>query len=49
MTKEAVVRQFFMDLIENLGENYEDDFQRDYDEEEANFILTDLFFSVFWN
>jgi len=45
MTKEAVARQFFMDFIENLGESYEDNYDQDHNEEEANLILTDLSFS----
>ena len=42
MTKEAVARQFFMDLMENLG--YHIDPRREFEEEENNMILTDLFF-----
>ncbi|MCW3985151.1 MAG: hypothetical protein NWE91_01910 [Candidatus Bathyarchaeota archaeon] len=51
MTKEAVIRQFFSDFIENLGckvNGYEE-----FDEEECNMILTDLFFAgrleIKWN
>ena len=42
MTKEAVVRQFFMDLLENLG--YPVDPRTEFEEEESNMILTALFF-----
>ena len=42
MTKEAVVRQFFMDLLDNLG--YHVDPRREFEEEESSMILTDLFF-----
>ncbi|MGD0496195.1 MAG: hypothetical protein ABSB28_09190 [Candidatus Bathyarchaeia archaeon] len=45
MSKEAVARQFFLDFIENLGSEYEDEYNQEHDEEEANLILTDLFFS----
>lgn len=54
MTKEAVAKQFFWDLLENLGEDYgyESDFTG-YEKEEANWILTDLFFAgllkIGWN
>ena len=54
MTKEAVVKQFLWDLLENLGEDYEceGDFTS-YEKEEANWILTDLFFAglleIAWN
>ena len=43
MTKEAVVRQFFMDLMENLG--YHVDEREEFEDEECNMILTDLFFA----
>jgi hypothetical protein len=53
MSKEAVVRQFFLDFIENLGSEYEDENNQEHIEEEANLILTDLFFSgllkIEWN
>jgi len=47
MTREAVTRQFFIDFLENLGDNsgrHEQacDF---YDEEDANMILVDMFFA----
>jgi hypothetical protein len=43
MGKATVIRQYFVDLLENLGDNVEDyDIK---DEEECNEILTDLFFS----
>ncbi len=42
MTKEAVVRQFFMDLLENLG--YAVDPRTEFEDEESNMILSDLFF-----
>jgi hypothetical protein len=54
MTKEAVVKQFLWDLLENSGEDYdrEGDFTN-YDKEEANWILADLFFAglleIAWN
>lgn len=44
MTKETVAKQFFMDFIENLGD-YEYEHDQSFGEEEANSILTDLFFS----
>lgn len=43
MTKEAVVRQFFMDLMENLG--YHVDERKEFEDEENNLILADLFFA----
>jgi hypothetical protein len=43
MTKEAVVRQFFMDFVENLG--YHVDERNEFEDEESNMILTDLFFA----
>ncbi|MGB9134711.1 MAG: hypothetical protein WCC63_03885 [Candidatus Bathyarchaeia archaeon] len=43
MTKEAVVRQFFMDFVENLG--YQVDERKEFEDEESNMILTDLFFA----
>ncbi|MGB8779887.1 MAG: hypothetical protein WCD81_04470 [Candidatus Bathyarchaeia archaeon] len=53
MSKEAVARQFFLDFIENLGSEYEDEYNQEHIEEEANLILTDLFFSgllkIEWN
>jgi hypothetical protein len=53
VSKEAVARQFFLDFIENLGSEYEDECNQDYIEEEANLILADLFFSgllkIEWN
>jgi hypothetical protein len=53
VSKEAVARQFFLDFIENLGSEYEDQYNQEHDEEEANLILTDLFFSgllkIEWN
>ena len=46
MTKESVARQFFMDFVENLGEDYEYDCECAQDcGEEATLILADLFFS----
>lgn len=49
MTKEDVAKQFFWDFLENLGDSSDDERV----EEEANFVLTDLFFSgllkVEWN
>ena len=52
-SKEAVARQFFLDFIENLGSEYEDENNQECSEEEANLILTDLFFSgllkIEWN
>lgn len=42
MTKDAVVRQFFLDFLENLGE-YVDECE-EHDAEECNQILADLFF-----
>lgn len=42
MTKAAVVRQFFLDLLENLG--YHVDARKEFEDEESNMILTDLFF-----
>ena len=46
MTKETVVKQFFWDLLENLGEDYESDSEySSYDKEENNLILLDLFFA----
>ena len=45
MTREAVVRQFFLDFIENLGTEHEDEDITPYVEEEASLVLTDLFFS----
>lgn len=47
MTKEAVARQYFIDFVENLGEDYEYDceYDQDREEEEATLILADLFFS----
>ena len=42
MSKEAIARQFFMDLIGNLGEQV--DCFEDFEEEECNVILTNLFF-----
>ena len=51
MTKEAVARQFFMDFIENLG--YYVNRYQEFEEEECNMILTDLFFGerleIKWN
>jgi hypothetical protein len=51
MTKEAIARQFFMDFLENLGERV--DCYEEFEEEECNMILTDLFFAgqleVGWN
>jgi len=51
MTREAVARQFFMDFLENLG--YPVDSYKEFEEEECNMILTDLFFDgrleVKWN
>lgn len=45
MTKEAIARQFFRDFLENLGGyRYIDDLD-EYDEEESNQIITDVFFS----
>jgi len=41
MTKKAVVRQFFMDFLENLGD-YE---FNGYEEEESLRVMADLFFS----
>ncbi|MGA3193113.1 MAG: hypothetical protein ABSD73_11490 [Candidatus Bathyarchaeia archaeon] len=53
MSKEAVARQFFLDFTENLGSEYEDEYNQEHIEEEANLILTDLFFSgllkIEWN
>jgi len=53
MSKEAVARQVFLYFIENLGSEIEDEYDQEYDEEEANLILTDLFFSgllkIEWN
>lgn len=43
MTKEAVVRQFFMDFIENLGDHVDE--KKEFEDEECNMILTDLFFA----
>ena len=37
MTIEAVVRQFFMDFIENLG--YHVDERKEFEDEECNMIL----------
>ena len=43
MGKATVIRQYFVGLLENLGDSIED---RDIrNEEECNEILTDLFFS----
>jgi len=41
VTKEAVVRQFFIDFIENLGESLDDD----YCQGEITLIPAELFFS----
>jgi hypothetical protein len=54
ITREVVVKQFFWDLLENLGEDYESDIEySSYDKEESNFILMDLFFAgllkIGWN
>lgn len=54
MSKESVARQFFWDFLENLGEEYKPDSDlSNSDREEANFILTDLFFAgllkIGWN
>lgn len=43
MTRGCVARQFFWDFMENLGDNSNDDDAQNM--EEANFILTDWFFS----
>ena len=42
MTREAVARQFFMDFLENLG--YPVDSHKEFEEEECNMMLTNLFF-----
>lgn len=51
MSKEAVVKQFFMDFIENLGENIDE--YEEYDQEECNQILANMFFAsnleIKWN
>jgi len=51
MTKEAVVRQFFMDFVENLG--YDFDGWEEFEDEECNMIIADLFFAgkleIKWN
>ena len=51
MSKDAVVRQFFLDFIENLGDPV-DEYQ-EHDSEECNQILTDMFFDgrleIKWN
>jgi len=51
MTKEAVVRQFFIDFLENLGHHVND--YEEFEEEECNTILADLFFAgkleIKWN
>jgi hypothetical protein len=51
MSKDSVVRQFFLDLLENLGDHIDEYETRD--EEERNQILADLFFygrlEIKWN
>jgi hypothetical protein len=51
LSKEAVVKQFFMDFIENLGENIDE--YEEYDQEECNQILANMFFAsnleIKWN
>jgi len=51
MSKNAIVRQFFLDLLENLGDHVDECEKRD--EEERNQILADLFFNgrleIKWN
>ena len=42
MSKDAVVRQFFLDFLENLGDHVGE--CQEYDEEERIQILADLFF-----
>jgi hypothetical protein len=42
MTIEAVARQYFRDFLENLG--YHVNGYEEFDEEESNMILADLFF-----
>lgn len=53
LTREAVARQFFLDFVENLGSEHEDEDITPYVEEEASLILADLFFSgllrIEWN
>jgi hypothetical protein len=44
-TKEAVVRQYFRDFLENLGDcEFDDDFD-EWTEEEGNQMISDAFFS----
>ena len=43
MSKETVAKQFFTDFLENLGDN--SDVEDEMNAEEANFMLTDLFFA----
>jgi hypothetical protein len=44
-TKEAVVRQYFRDFLENLGDcEFDDDFD-ELNDEESNQIISDAFFS----
>ena len=51
MSKDAVVRQFFLDFLENLGDHVGECEERD--DEERNQILADLFFDgrleIKWN
>ena len=51
MSKDAVVRQFFLDFLENLGDHVGE--CEEHDEEERNQILADLFFDgrleIKWN
>jgi hypothetical protein len=51
MSKDAVVRQFFLDFLENLGDHVGE--YQEHDEEERNQILADLFFDgrleIKWN
>lgn len=51
MAKSAVARQFFIDLIENLGDHI--DVEETFEQEESTLILTDMFFggalAIMWN
>jgi hypothetical protein len=51
MSKDAIVRQFFLDFLENLGDHVDE--CEELDEEECTQILADLFFDgrleIKWN
>ena len=51
MIEEVVIRQYFLDFLENLGHHVGN--HEEYDEEECNQIIADLFFAgeleIKWN